>query len=442
MVRVNQRDDRVQGELGSGVGDEWDPQGFDEAAAGALESLELAPGTLQRPLRTSQRSVLLERRFGEGPSPIPWDRDLVLTVDVRAFALADLLSLIHSSRKSGYLLFNHEDHEKSVFLHRGEVVFATSNQRVDRLGECLLREERITSEQHAEAERRFTREGRFGKVLVELGVLTPRDLWDAVKLQVEDVVRSLFAYAAGEVHFWEGEIEPDNIVRLSLPTKRLISEGLRRRDELMRFLVMLEATGSKLEVLEGMQGAMSASERAFIDGVASGDEFGTICRRVGLDPLSAARTVKLLILAGAIRLERGAASEGDDLSAPTVPDPEGRICQSVNDHLRLLSELLSPLIAVEGQADVADRLALAIAEVGMRHPGLLGDVPLGAAGLPDADELLTRALRVAGDRERIVSSALTEVAAYLEFELRNHPQIEDATPYLEAVEPLRAKLEI
>ncbi len=425
------------------MGDEWDPQSFDEAAAGALESLELAPGTLQRPLRTSQRSVLLERRFGDGPSPIPWDRDLVLTADVRAFALADLLSLIHSSRKSGYLLFNHEDHEKSVFLHRGEVVFATSNQRMDRLGECLLREERITSEQHAEAERRFTRDGRFGKVLVELGVLTPRDLWDAVKLQVEEVVRSLFAYAAGEVHFWEGEIEPDNVVRLSLPTKRLISEGLRRRDELMRFLATLEAPTTKLEVLEGMQGAMSASERAFIDGLASGDEFSSICRRIGLDPLSAARTVKLLILAGAIRLERGEGGEVADLSAPAeTPDPEGRICEAVNDHLRLLSELLSPLIAVEGQADVADRLAAAIAEVAMRHPGLLGDVPLTPAGLPEPDGLLARALRVAGDRERIVSAALTEVAAYLEFELRNHPQIEDATPYLEAVEPLRARLEI
>jgi len=422
------------------VGDEWNPQGFDEAAAGALESLELAPGTLQRPLRTSQRSVLLERRFGDGPSPIPWDRDLVLTADVRAFALADLLSLIHSSRKSGYLLFNHEDHEKSVFLHRGEVVFATSNQRVDRLGECLLREERITSEQHTEAERRFGRGGRFGKVLVELGVLTPRDLWDAVKLQVEEIVRSLFAYAAGEVHFWEGEIEPDNVVRLSLPTKRLISEGLRRRDELMRFLATLEAPGAVLEVVDGMQGSMSASERAFIDGVASGDEFASICRRIGLDPLSAARTVKLLILAGAIRLGRGDAGEAADASA--VADSEGRICQAVNDHLRLLSELLSPLIAVEGQATVADRLASAIAEVAMRHPGLLGDVRLTPAGLPEPDELLVRALRVAGDRERIVSSALTEVAAYLEFELRNHPQIDDATPYLEAVEPLRARLEI
>jgi len=425
------------------VGDEWDPQSFDEEAAGALTELGLAPGTLQRPLRTSQRSVLLERKVGDGPSPIPWDRDLVLTADVRAFALADLLSVIHSSRKSGYLLFNHEDHEKSVFLHRGEVVFATSNQRVDRLGECLLREERITLEQHREAERRFSKEGRFGKVLVELGVLTPRDLWDAVKLQVEEVVRSLFAYAAGEVHFWEGEIEPDNVVRLSLPTRRLISEGLRRRDELMRFLVTLEDPGTRLELLDRMQGSMSASEHAFMDGIEAGDEFGSICRRIGLDPLSAARTVKLLILTGAIRMHKPPETT-DALDGPSAAgsDAEDRLCTLVNDHLRLLSELLAPLVAMEGHDSVSDRLASSFAEVATRHPGLLGDVLLMPSGLPDADAMLASALRVAGDRERIVSVALGEVAAYLEFELRNHPQIEDATPFLEAVEPLRARLEI
>jgi len=322
------------------------------------------------------------------------------------------------------------------------VVFATSNQRIDRLGECLLREERITLEQHREAERRFSREGRFGKVLVELGVLTPRDLWDAVKLQVEEIVRSLFAYEAGEVHFWEGEIEPDNVVRLSLPTRRLISEGLRRRDELMRFLVTLEDPGARLEVLEGMQGRMSASERAFLEGLDSGDGFGSICRRIGLDPISAARTVKLLILSGAIRLHKP--EGGDVLDGPPVmgSDPEGTLAGLVNDHLRLLSELLAPLIAVEGQAAVADRLASSIAEVATRHPSLLGDALLTPTGLPEADRLLACALRVPGDRERTVSVALSEVAAYLEFELRNHPHIPDATPYLEAVEPLRAKLEI
>jgi len=428
---------------GSSLADEFDPQGFDDEASEALEQLGLAPGTLHRPLRISQRSVLLERKAGEGPSPIPWDRDLVLTSDVRAFALADLLSLIHSSRKSGYLLFNHDDHEKSVFLHRGEVVFATSNQRVDRLGECLLRDERLTLEQLREAERRFTQEGRFGKVLVELGVLTPRDLWDAVKLQVEEIVRSLFAYSAGDVHFWEGEIEPDNVVRLSLPTKRLISEGLRRRDELMKFLVTLEDPETSLELLEGMKGHLSASESAFIDLLDSGGDFSTICRRIGLDPLSAARTVKLLILSGAIRLNRPAGNDRPTSAKGTAEQADtGRIREAVTDHLQLLSELVSPLIAVEGQAPVADRLASAIAEVSLRHPSLLGDVILLPGGLPDAEALTEKALRVAGDRERIVATALSELAAYLEFELRNHPKIDDASPYLEAVESLRAKLEI
>ena len=63
---------------------------------------------------------------------------------------------------------------------------------------------------------------------VERGFLTPRELWTGVKYQVEEIVRSLFSYPAGELLFWEGEIQPDNVVRLSLDTSRLISEGLDR----------------------------------------------------------------------------------------------------------------------------------------------------------------------------------------------------------------------
>ena len=61
-----------------------------------------------------------------------------------------------------------------------------------------------------------------------------------VKHQVEEVVRSLFAYTSGSVYFWEGEVQPDNVVRLSLPTRKLIGEGLRRRDELFKYLASLQ----------------------------------------------------------------------------------------------------------------------------------------------------------------------------------------------------------
>ena len=78
-----------------------------------------------RVLARSGRVILLERGDGGGGA-VPWDRDLVLSSDVRAFALADLLSLVHGAGKSGYLLFQYEREEKAVYLSRGEVVFAES----------------------------------------------------------------------------------------------------------------------------------------------------------------------------------------------------------------------------------------------------------------------------------------------------------------------------
>ena len=120
-------------------------------------------------------------------------------------------------------LFEHLDHAKSIYIHRGEVVFAASNQQVDRLGEVLLRLSVITPEQFREAKAAYSPHAKFGRVLVERGFLSPRELWAGVKAQVEEIVRSLFAYGAGQVLFWEGEVRPDNVVRLSLPTRKLIA---------------------------------------------------------------------------------------------------------------------------------------------------------------------------------------------------------------------------
>ena len=152
-----------------------------------------------RVLAQSARTILLERTGGGSETPLPFDRDLVLTADVRAFALADLLNLVHAQAKSGFLYFEHGECEKTVYLHRGEVIFATSNQRVDRLGECLVRSGAITQAQQREANASYRPPAPFGRFLVKLGFLSPRDLWDAVKGQVEEIVRSLFAFDLGMV---------------------------------------------------------------------------------------------------------------------------------------------------------------------------------------------------------------------------------------------------
>ena len=391
-----------------------------------------------RVLATGSRTIVLERTGGSSSTALPWDRDLVLSADVRAFSLADVLHLLHASAKSGFLFFEHRDHAKSIYIHRGEVVFAASNQQVDRLGEVLLRVGVITPEQFREAKQAYSPTAKFGRVLVERGFLSPRELWAGVKAQVEEIVRSLFSYGAGQVLFWEGEVRPDNVVRLSLPTRKLIAEGLRRRDELLKFLAWLEDPRVKLEAVPGFD--LAGTEKAVFSAIAAGDGFAATCRRAGVDPLSGARTLQLLRLLGAVKATRADEAEGEERRPDSRQLDAELVRACVATHLELLSELCAPIVAVEGGENLRERLAKVVAEAAGRYPELLTDLPVGFGGAIDPDRLLERAIRFPGEREREVRLALGELVSYLEFELLNHPQISDPEEFIEGLEPLRANL--
>ncbi len=399
-----------------------------------LKALGLDETRSVRLLARSSRTLTLDCSHA-GSTPFPWDRDLILNADVRAFPIADLLYMIHASAKSGFLVFENGDHEKTVYLHRGEVVFATSNQEVDRLGECLLRSGVISLEQHREAKRLYSPPAHFGKVLVERGFLTPQEIWNGVKSQVEEIVRTLFSYGAGTVLFWEGEVRPDNVMRLSLPTRRLIAEGLRRRDELLKLLAWLEDPGVEIARVEGAGADLSGTERAVFGAVQENTQFGDLCRDVELDPLSVTRTVHHLRLIGVLRVS------APDSSRPTETDlrqgDSEAVRESVMTHIKLLSELAAPIVAVEGPEGLRLRLERVIEEGARRFPELLSGLEIGQGGSLDPEAVIDRALRFPGDREREVCLAFGELVSYLEFELVNHPGIDDPEQFLEGIESLR-----
>jgi len=388
--------------------------------------------TSVRRLAGGLHTLVLERLGAEGDA-VPWDRDLVLVADVRAFALADVMQMIHAAGKSGFLHFEHAACAKSVYLHAGEVVFASSNQPIDRLGDTLVRSGVLGIFEHEKASTAYAPPGHFGRFLVERGLLTPRELWEGVKAQVEDIVRSLFAYGAGQVFFWEGEVRPDNVVRLALPTGRLIEEGLEQRDQLLLFLAQLEDRRVRLEVVEGSQPQVDGTARAIVDALATVESFPEVCRRAGIDSLSAARTVALLERIGSVRLvrvrEAGAAS-GDDEA----------LRESVRAHAALLIELTAPVVAMDGPEPVRERLVGVVREAAMRHPQLLGGIEVGPGGAIDPARLLERALCFPGDRLREVRAALGELISYCEFELLNHPKVKDAEDFLDALGGIRARL--
>lgn len=403
------------------------------------EWLGLAEGESVRVLTRSGRSVILERS-GNDATALPWDRDLVLVVDVRAFPIADVLHMVHASAKSGFLFFENGCHEKSVYLHRGEVVFAASNQRVDRLGECLLRAGAISLQQHREAQSAYTPRNQYGKILVERGVLTPREVWNGVKGQVEEIVRSLFSYGDGTLMLWEGEVRPDNVVRLSLPTRRLIADGLRRRDELLKLLAWLESPRVRLERVDGKDAELTGTERAFCDALGSQPTFVGACRQVGIDPLSGARTVHHLRRIGAVKASEDA-SAGDVWEVHDLHHGDREAVERcVMEHLKVLVELTAPIVAVEGAEGIRLRLERVIEEGARRFPELLKGLEVGPGGAIDPVPVIERALGFPGDREREVCLAFGELVSYLEFELANHPRIDEPEQFLEAIDELRARL--
>jgi hypothetical protein len=356
-----------------------------------------------------------------------------LRAELETLPLAALLEALHGAARSGLLHYEHRGHAKWIYLSRGEVVFAASNQRVDRLGECLLRAGVLSLEQLREAEHRFSPPERFGKVLVEHGFLTPRELWNGVKYQVEEIVRSLFAMPAGTIWFWEGELQPDNVVRLSLETRRLIAEGIQRSGELRKFLSVLDDPCVRLARTTGEGGQLAGMERAIVEAIEGQGAFGELCKQLDLDRESVARSIQLLRLVGAVKLVR------DPVAASASSDLEELQAQAAAG-LKLMAELRARLLEADRNSSVDERLERVLDDATARFPALLTGLRLGAGGSLDPELLGARAAKLPSDRAVTLGAALGEFVAYLEFEIMNHPQIQQPESLLRALDPLRQML--
>jgi len=156
----------------------------------------------------------------------------ILQGDLSRIQLPDVLSFVSMIRRSGRLVLHNADLERTLVWKDGDIVFATSNSPEDSLGKFLLRNGKITQEQYEDSKRRVTASTRHGKLLVQMGAISPKDLWWGVKNQALEIIYSLFTWSAGSFEFCETteEMAGEKIV-LSLNTSSVIMEGIRRLDE-------------------------------------------------------------------------------------------------------------------------------------------------------------------------------------------------------------------
>ncbi len=168
---------------------------------------------------------------------------------IRTTSLVKILVYLNRQRKTGTLSLVTPAWTKKLFVHTGDVVFASSTYEDDRLGEMLLKAGKISVEQYDRSvEILKTSDKRQGAILVELGYLTPKDLFWGVKYQVREIIQSLFLTEDADYTFTDGEIPSQEVITLKMSMGNLIYESVKHIDNWTRIRNEMPATTSVLRL--------------------------------------------------------------------------------------------------------------------------------------------------------------------------------------------------
>jgi tetratricopeptide (TPR) repeat protein len=148
-------------------------------------------------------------------------------------SLPDVIQLLFLGRRTGCLAVADGQNFGTIYFNEGQIVSASIVNRRDRLGDMLVRNNRITAEQlqAAVGAQNHTRERRLGMLLVEQGAISPEELADYVRLQLEEAVYYLFTWTSGTFNFESGVVPEAGDANLRVNPEMLLLEGARRVDE-------------------------------------------------------------------------------------------------------------------------------------------------------------------------------------------------------------------
>jgi hypothetical protein len=186
--------------------------------------------------------------------------------------LAKLMYSICRTGETGTLYLMHGPVTASIYINKGNVVFASSNDPDHRLGELLIRHGQIQYSQYVAASTQLHGGKRLGGVLVEMGYLTAQDLFHYVIEQVKEIIFTLFTWTEGQYRFEIGALPSKEVITLNISTADLVMEGVKQISSWTRVREAVGNLDSIYELapdferrLEGL--TLTEGERRILDSV-------------------------------------------------------------------------------------------------------------------------------------------------------------------------------
>lgn len=286
-------------------------------------------------------------------------RRIVMQGDLSAVPVPDVINFVSIIRHTGQLVFRRKEEVRVTLWSEGEIVFATTNSGHDSLGEFLLQNGKISEEQYKESLKRLTPGMRHGKLMVQMGYISPKDLWWGVRNHVLEVIYSLFSWKEGSFELLDRETDIAERITLDMTTSSIIMEGIRRIDETA---LIQEKIPSRTIVYRPVRGAaamiadldLNESELALFEEIDGKRSVRDLVRKVDLTEFE--------ILQGLYQLLSARLIEEVHQEASAKPDVEdlSMLRNVIDKYNQMFSRLFDAVSGTAGPKRAGDLFANAL----------------------------------------------------------------------------------
>ena len=253
-----------------------------------------------------------------------------------------LVARLHLEGFDGSLRFTTTGATRVIYFRRGEIASAASNADADRLPNILIRDGRLTEPQLEMARSRLQPGVSLGKMLIDLGFLTPSELLQGARRQVRQILAACFALTEGAYQVIAGPL-PKEVTVLGLPARRLIFDALLEagdRQTIVREMGSMESvyrpTASFQAGLASLK--LDAPTEQVGQSVDGHRTLRDISSQTSLDDFTVSRVVLALEILGLVEAERASSApptpstgrlipvetpaEPERPAAPALPEPD------------------------------------------------------------------------------------------------------------------------
>ncbi|HQZ15733.1 MAG TPA: hypothetical protein PLD86_02570 [Vicinamibacteria bacterium] len=229
------------------------------------------------------------------------------------------IGYLHRLKATGTLKFEEGPIQRAIYFREGRVLFSSSNAPEDQLGAILVAGGKIGQEKFDSIVASLEPKQSIAAALSQGGHVSQRDIGDAARRKVEQIIGSCCAQTAGQYEFEDGVL-PKGALDLKLTTEKVLVSAFE----------VLEPSGFLSRILKSPMAVLAQADvvpadpdlarlRDALDGVSSLADIGG---KVGL-PLAAteARAAVLVVLGAATvvtsQIEEMALPDTGELSSET-----------------------------------------------------------------------------------------------------------------------------